>query len=1177
MTMSFLAPLPTGTVLQQRYRVGRAIGHGGMGAVYEAIDQRLNARVALKQILRATPTLRQAFEHEAKLLANLRHPGLPRVNDYFSESDADFIVMEYIDGQDLAEIVHERGPLEIAEVLAWADQLLDVVQHLHGYNPQIIHRDIKPQNIKLTKSGMLVLLDFGIAKGNLGAETTTSGGESVAAWTPQYAPPEQILRGGTDERSDLFSLAATLYHLLSNQKPVPADQRMREQEQGKPDPLLPVARVNARVPVAVSDLIHQAMARKMEHRPASAAIFRERLRAAASGQAAAPVDATELGTVAEDESASSTPQPGGSTGAGAASLVIQHTAVPVPPPAGRPAPGPPISPPSGGTRGVPPTLHGQLSLQKRIHALVHQVLDSYDGAWMVWCDLRGDWRPLLERVAADSRLGGFELITVTDATAGELGGLTMRRLVQERLDARASFVLLAPVEPARLGWLWAQALLAEKIYATSLFDQLVAWGWRPPSPTVTADEAAALARQGLQQDPAAWGGGGLQPDVPLLLDVLAGGATPEPDEAYILDRTVEATGLPALDLANLARWRARALAHLLVTQAHTVAPRLVHTAHELLLAEPQRPLALDLLTRWCDSLRLSRRLPELIAEADRVADLGGNLREATVKYGPFISRAAEQAVFASSCARLSQKSGKELLQALADMEADLARHALGFWGDRSGRTDPGWAPLAIPWGELLRLSGAAQSMLVAAPARDWAKPDDAVRWYTEGGWRLDAAGEEILRNLARSTPELITVITPLRETYRMRWEKTLIQWSDVWAAAGSPAPSLPTAGTWLRDLLAAPRPTAILVIDALRYDLGVTLAEQVNCYEGAVRASVRAARAPLPSVTALGMGMALPISEADLRAEVVDGSWQLIERSTQLDLSVAENRRAWLRERFGVPPEQILALADVIRGTIPTPAGARARLVITDATIDQLGHDDELERLGSGIALGRYREAIIRLRDSGWLRILIVTDHGYIHWSGSDERRQQPPVAGPAYRSRRALAYPAGTVLKEPHGLAPGGQWKVVPSPGAACWSAYGGLGYFHGGASLQEWVIPCVQIDWPLKAQPVHISLQPLERVLSQQPRVMLTVERGSLFLEDALPRHIDVIIRHRESRAILFRSAQIEVTPDQTQLSIPLRLAPGALADWEAPLRIELRDGMTEDVLDTGDSVLRVQLDDW
>ena len=250
---------------------------------------------------------------------------------------------------------------------------------------------------------------------------------------------------------------------------------------------------------------------------------------------------------------------------------------------------------------------------------------------------------------------------------------------------------------------------------------------------------------------------------------------------------------------------------------------------------------------------------------------------------------------------------------------------------------------------------------------------------------------------------------------------------------------------------------------------------------------------------------------------------------------------------------------------------------MTDATIDQLGHDDELERMGSGVVQERYREAIIRLRDSGWLRILIVTDHGYIHWSGNNEKRLSPPIAAPAYRSRRALAYPTSTTISEPHTLAPGGQWAVVPSPGAACWLSYGGLGYFHGGASLQEWIIPCVRLDWPSKALPVEVSIQPIEYILSERPRIVLNVERGSLLVEDALPRHVDVVIRHAQTRAILFRSDQTEVSPIQDQRAVSLRRSSGATAERGAPLQIEVRDALTEEIINVTGSILRVSLDDF
>lgn len=816
-----------------------------------------------------------------------------------------------------------------------------------------------------------------------------------------------------------------------------------------------------------------------------------------------------------------------------------------------------------------------LTLQKRIDTLVRQVFARYPGAWLFWCDPRGDWRPLLERVAGDERMGGFPLVLVTEHLSQAIGGLQARQSIQAHIDTGASFVVVAQTSPDQLGWLWGHALLAEQRYHKSLREQLLEWGWRPQSPTTSEDEIAFLARQGLQHDPATWGGGGLQPDLPLLLEVLAGGAVPSADEQYVLDLTIEQTGLPALQNEALDRWRARALARLLVTQAHSVAPRLIAAQHELLIAEGQRGAALELLMRWQDSLRLSKKLPGAILDADKIAPLASLLSESTCKLAPLLSRAAEAVVFANTCTRLAKKSGKELLHALVALQPDLEPHVHGFWGQAYGAVAPA---LTIPWDELLRLSHAAQHLLSAAPERSWSTIAEAITWFTTGGgWRLDQAGDELLRQLSRSTPELLALITPLREAYRARWEQSLIQWSDLWTSAGCPIPALPTAGTWLAAQLAMAHPIAIIVIDAFRYDLAARLAEQINEQEGIPRATVVAARAPLPSITALGMPCALPVAEEHLRAEFVGNEWRVTETSTSINLSIAENRRAWLRDRGIVPAEGLLNLTDALQGRIPKPGGTLQRLLITDAIIDRLGHDDELEGLGAGIALTRYRTLIGQLRDANWRHICIVTDHGYITWSGSTEKRQPPPLPGALYRSRRALAYPAKLTLAEPHALAPGGDWRILTARGASSWSAYGGLGYFHGGAALQEWIIPCVQVGWPGTAQPVGARLQPLAFVLSAQPKIVLLMARTSLFAEDWLSRHVEVLIRHASNRAILFRSSQVELTPNQEQRSVTLKQQAGATAEWDAPLRIEVRDVSTEETLDETPSLLRVRLDEW
>lgn len=271
---------PTGslspdTLVHGRYRVVRQIGRGGMGAVYEAEDTRLGNRVALKQTLMHGPGLDAAFEREARVLAALRHPALPVVSDYFAEGEGQFLVMQYIPGEDLATLLQQRGrPFSWAEVRPWAIQLLDALDYLHTQSPPIIHRDIKPQNLKLTPRGEIVLLDFGLAKRSA-AETATAA--SVFGYTPYYAPLEQIQGSGTDPRSDLYSLAATLYALLTNSAPASALDRGAAVFQQEPDPLRPADELVPDVPPAVAGLLARSMALKIGDRPASAATLRDEI------------------------------------------------------------------------------------------------------------------------------------------------------------------------------------------------------------------------------------------------------------------------------------------------------------------------------------------------------------------------------------------------------------------------------------------------------------------------------------------------------------------------------------------------------------------------------------------------------------------------------------------------------------------------------------------------------------------------------------------------------------------------------------------------------------------------------------------------------------------------------------------------------------------------------------
>jgi eukaryotic-like serine/threonine-protein kinase len=240
------------------YRVVRRIGQGGFGAVYLVEDSRApGEQYALK--VSFDPDAVLALEREFTLLRALRHDHLPRYIDMFTLHDHGHLVMEFIPGQNLDDVLAARkGPLPEAQVLAYAVQLSQVLADLHGNRPPIIHRDIKPANIRITPDGRIVLVDFGLVK--RGGEQTVQSVRGVG--TVQYAPFEQFGNGTTDERSDQYSLAATLYHLVTGQEPASVPERISADS----DALRPPEQLNPAVSATVSRALMRGLALRAAER-----------------------------------------------------------------------------------------------------------------------------------------------------------------------------------------------------------------------------------------------------------------------------------------------------------------------------------------------------------------------------------------------------------------------------------------------------------------------------------------------------------------------------------------------------------------------------------------------------------------------------------------------------------------------------------------------------------------------------------------------------------------------------------------------------------------------------------------------------------------------------------------------------------------------------------------------
>jgi hypothetical protein len=216
--------LQPNAVLAERYVIVRKVGGGGMGAVYQATDQRIQGKLwAIKEMSDAAitnPLDKQqavdAFRREAQLLATLDHGNLPKVSDYFTEEGKHYLVMDFVQGRTLAQVLHSAaGFLAEDEVVDWVIQLCDVLAYLHSRQPPVIFRDLKPANVMLDAEGRIKLIDFGIAR----LFQPGKGKDTQIMGTPGYAAPEQYGTGQTDARSDIYALGVTLHQLLTGYDP----------------------------------------------------------------------------------------------------------------------------------------------------------------------------------------------------------------------------------------------------------------------------------------------------------------------------------------------------------------------------------------------------------------------------------------------------------------------------------------------------------------------------------------------------------------------------------------------------------------------------------------------------------------------------------------------------------------------------------------------------------------------------------------------------------------------------------------------------------------------------------------------------------------------------------------------------------------------------------------------
>ncbi|MCS7189776.1 MAG: serine/threonine protein kinase, partial [Bacteroidia bacterium] len=268
-----------------KYEVLRTLGEGGMGVVYLAIQKPLERKVAIKSItpyLARDPAIRERFAGEASVLARLNHPGIVTLYDYIEEKDALYLVMEYVQGEPLSEIL-KRGPIPSELVERYFVQVLEAFQYAHGQG--IVHRDIKPANIMITPEGRVKILDFGVARLLQTDHSVTRTGMRLG--TLLYMSPEQIKgEKNIDHRSDIYSLGVVLYEMLTGRPPYPLD--MGEFDLSLKivkEPLFDLSTPPQTISMPLAEVILKATEKEPSYRYADCEAFLQDFRKAISGEA----------------------------------------------------------------------------------------------------------------------------------------------------------------------------------------------------------------------------------------------------------------------------------------------------------------------------------------------------------------------------------------------------------------------------------------------------------------------------------------------------------------------------------------------------------------------------------------------------------------------------------------------------------------------------------------------------------------------------------------------------------------------------------------------------------------------------------------------------------------------------------------------------------------------------
>lgn len=798
--------------------------------------------------------------------------------------------------------------------------------------------------------------------------------------------------------------------------------------------------------------------------------------------------------------------------------------------------------------------------------------------FIIWCDPAREWKDLLKKTCED-------VIELWDDEGHEL--LLRHRFAHEERRRRVIWLPIKKTEITYFRVFEGEASVRE----LTLLEALREYGveiTRTQEDEVKEDLLAyALAK--LDEPLPKWKK--ITPDELIsagtILQILADVGKPidnviNMEKQNLFKRRVAADfGLPTPNLAEPDKWRVRAVARLLATDAALkLGEDGVSTSEWIIPSGNSRKRALELLEQWQRDLHLHPILEVLAGKADSLLDLKHLMMDhSNASSPPLASYMGERALFENEIKQINKlENFLEVATYLARKKEGYLNHAQGFWGQ--------WTKKRVPWDILAKLGNAAQVLLENdGVEKNWHALMDAITWYVEQGWQVDVEGESLMQEWSIEEADLFKIQKTLRKSFQAILDRTNTTFSEFVAQdSGWPEKThLLYAGEALKSRLDENKDAAaVIVIDAFRFELGKRLATMINEGQTSPVASVMHCKAPIPTTTELGMAYALPGLAKKLLASVdLENGWAVHTKGFEQNLAVAESRRNWLTAVYGVKSSHILAVTDAVKTGFKFPEGKL--IFIYGDEFDAMGHDGELALSGAEGYLERYAQVIRKLRDGGYGRIFLTTDHGYFHYDPGDDEILEKPEGDIRWKTRRAIV---GKNLKHKTAvrtIVAGSDLECLTPRSVNAFKTYGGMGFFHRGTTLQEWLIPLVCIQWTKKAQKTGIVLKPVTEITTQEPMVEIEPEtRGKKNLlgeidGSYLGRQITIKIRDAATGKILFKSGDIAISPKDNIRQVKLEKVASAEGSYGQDLTLVVIDADNEEILATADITLKIDMDGW